>query len=397
MHRPNPDRTILHADMDAFYASIEQRDRPELRGRPVIVGGTGRRGVVATCSYEARVYGVRSAMPALEARRRCPTGVFLPPRMGVYAGESRKVHEVFERYTPLVEPLSLDEAFLDVTGCAALFGSGREIALRIKTAISRETGLNVSVGIAPCKYAAKVASDLEKPDGLVEAGADVAGFLAPLPVSYLWGAGPVLQRKLKEMGLRRIEDVQRHSYEGLRKILGDGLGSHFYRLVRGFDPRPVVAQRAPHSISQEETFDDDLKSRQACRRVLFEFSERVGRRLRQQGLLGRTIRIKVRFGDFTTLTRQQSVSATDSDQLIRRISALLLDQTWAGRPGIRLLGVGVAGLVRPTLPTQLSLFEPPVSVAGDRGLQKAIDELKTRFGGRAVTVAAALRDPRVTQ
>jgi DNA polymerase-4 len=396
MRASNPRRTILHADMDAFYASIEQRDCPKLRGRPVVVGGTGRRGVVATCSYEARVYGVRSAMPAVEARRRCPTGIFLTPRMGVYAGESRKVHKVFERYTPLVEPLSLDEAFLDVTGSAALFGSGREIALRIKSEIYRETGLAASVGIAPCKYAAKVASDLDKPDGLVETGADVTGFLAPLPVSYLWGAGPVVQRKLKEMGLRRIEDVQRHSLEGLCRILGDGLGSHFYRLVRGLDPRPVIPQRAPGSISQEETFHQDLEEREACRRVLFELSEQVGRRLRQQGLLGRTIRIKVRYGDFTTFTRQQVVPATNSDLLIRRHAALLLDQAWPGRPGIRLLGVAVAGLVRPTSPTQLSLFGAE-SIAG--GLQRAIDELKTRFGGRAVTVAAALRNssPRARQ
>ncbi len=215
-------RTILHADMDAFYAAIEQR------------------GVVATCSYEARVYGVRSAMPSLEARRLCPTGIFVAPRMGVYAGESRQVQAVFERYTPLVEPISLDEAFLDVTGSTALFGPGREIASRIKTEIKRETGLAVSVGIAPCKYAAKVASDLDKPDGLVEVGADVAGFLAPLPVSYLWGAGAVLQRKLRGMGLRQIEDLQRYSLEGLWTMLGAGMGSRFYRLVRGLDPRAGI-------------------------------------------------------------------------------------------------------------------------------------------------------------
>ena len=386
---PRPARTILHADMDAFYASIEQRDRPELKGRPVIVGGAGRRGVVATCSYEARVYGVRSAMPALEARRRCPSGTFVAPRMGVYAAESRQVQAVFERYTPLVEPISLDEAFLDVTGSSVLFGTGREMAWRIKAEIKCETGLDVSVGIAACKYVAKVASDLDKPDGMVEVGADVAGFLAPLPVSYLWGAGPVLQRKLQGMGLRKIEDVQRYSLEGLCTLLGENIGSHFYRLVRGLDPRPVIPEREPGSISQEATFHHDLQDREACRRVLFEFSEEVGRRLRRQGLLGRTVRIKVRYGDFTTFTRQQAVEGTDSDLLIRRHAASLLDRCWPGRPGIRLLGVGVSDLVRPTLPAQLPLFEPGLA---HRRLQNAIDELKTRFGGRAVTVAAALRN-----
>jgi len=271
-----PPRVILHADMDAFYAAVEQRDNPELRGKPVVVGGPGRRGVVATCSYEARQFGIHSAMPGLEAQRRCPHAIFVPPRMDVYASESDTIQGIFGDYTPLVEPLSLDEAFLDVTGSVRLFGDGPTMARRIKDDVREATGLTVSVGVAPCKYAAKVASDLEKPDGLVVVPAhDVPGFLAPLPISFLWGAGKVMQQRLRDLGFHTIGDVQRESLERLRQLLGETGGSQFHALCHGHDDRPVVPEQAAKSVSHEMTFGDDLYDRGECHRILFSMSERV--------------------------------------------------------------------------------------------------------------------------
>ena len=224
---------ILHADMDAFYAAIEQRDRPELRGLPVIVGGDGPRQVVSTASYEARKFGVHSALPGTLARRRCPQGIFVAPRMELYARESVRIFELFRRYTPLVEPISLDEAFLDVTGSQALFGEGEEIARRVKRDVAEATGLCVSVGVAACKFVAKVASDLEKPDGLVVVPeGDEARFLAPLPVGRLWGAGRAVQARCRELGLETIGDLQRLEEADLRASFGEASGEHFYRLCR---------------------------------------------------------------------------------------------------------------------------------------------------------------------
>ena len=241
----NPSRTILHADMDAFFAAIEQRDRPELRGKPVIVGGDGPRSVVSTCSYEARRFGVHSAMPGTTARKLCPQGIFLPVRSEAYGKVSRQVQDVFHRYTPLVEPLSLDEAFMDVTGSERLFGDGEAIARSIKADVLKETQLTISVGVAPCKYVAKVASDLDKPDGLVIVPPDsLTDFLAPLPVSFLWGAGRDMQERLARLGLKTIGDVQKRSSDDLKRLLGDAAGSHFFNLSRGLDDRPVFTGHA---------------------------------------------------------------------------------------------------------------------------------------------------------
>ena len=376
-------RTILHADMDAFFAAIEQRDRPELRGKPVIVGGDGPRSVVSTCSYEAREFGVHSAMPGTTARKLCPQGIFLPVRSDVYGKVSRQVQEVFHRYTPLVEPLSLDEAFLDVTGSSRLFGDGEAIARSIKADVLKETRLTISVGVAPCKYVAKVASDLDKPDGLVIVPPDsVTDFLAPLPVSFLWGAGKDMQGRLARLGLKTIGDVQKRSSDDLKRLLGDAAGSHFFHLSRGLDDRPVVTGHAAKSVSHENTFGTDLVEREACHGFLVDQSDRVGRRLRREGLLGRTVRIKVRFGDFKTLTRQAAVAPTDNDFVIGEVALDLFDRVWDGRTGIRLLGVAAGNLVRSDEPVQTDLFQGADETSGR--LLRAIDNIRNRYGRHAI-------------
>ncbi len=384
----NHSRTILHADMDAFFAAVEQRDRPELRGKPVIVGGDGPRSVVSTCSYEARRFGVRSAMPGTTARRLCPQGIFLPVRSEVYGGVSRQIQAVFHRYTPLFEPLSLDEAFLDVTGSAGLFGDGEAIARAIKADVRKETQLTISVGVAPCKYVAKVASDLDKPDGLVvvrEAG--VKDFLAPLAVSHLWGAGKGMQERLARTGFTTIGDVQKRSSDDLKRLLGNAAGAHFHNLSRGLDDRPVITGRPAKSVSHENTFGTDLIEREACHGFLADQSGRVGRRLRRDGLLGRTIRIKVRFGDFKTLTRQAAVAPTDNDFAISEMAVSLFDRVWDGRAGIRLLGVGVGNLLRPDEPFQTNLFQDAHKTS--ERLLHAIDAIRNRYGRDAIRHGAA--------
>lgn len=381
-------RTILHADMDAFFAAIEQRDRPELRGKPVIVGGDGPRSVVSTCSYEARRFGVHSAMPGTTARKLCPQGIFLPVRSDVYGKVSRQIQEVFHRYTPLVEPLSLDEAFLDVTGSARLFGDGEAIARSIKADVLEETQLTISVGVAPCKYVAKVASDLDKPDGLVIVPTEsVLDFLAPLPVSFLWGAGKDMQERLARSGLKTIGDVQKRSSDDLQRLLGNAAGSHFFHLSWGQDDRPVVTGHAAKSVSHENTFGTDLVEREACHRFLVDQSDRVGRRLRREGLLGRTVRIKVRFGDFKTLTRQAAVAPTDNDFVIGEAARNLFDRVWDDRTGIRLLGVAAGNLVRPDEPIQTDLFQRADETSGR--LLRAIDDIRNRYGRHAIRHGAA--------
>ena len=388
----NQSRTILHADMDAFFAAIEQRDRPELRGKPVIVGGDGPRSVVSTCSYEARRFGVHSAMPGTTARKLCPQGIFLPVRSEVYGRVSRQVQDVFHRYTPLVEPLSLDEAFMDVTGSSRLFGDGETIARSIKADVLKETQLTISVGVAPCKYVAKVASDLDKPDGLVIVPPDgVMDFLAPLPVSFLWGAGKGTQEQLTRLGVKTIGDVQKRSSDDLKRLLGDAAGSHFFNLSRGLDDRSVVTGHVAKSVSHENTFGTDLVEREACHGFLVDQSDRVGRRLRREGLLGRTVRIKVRFGDFKTLTRQAAVAPTDNDFVIGEAALKLFDRVWDGRAGIRLLGVAVGNLVRPDEPVQTDLFQSTDETSGK--LLRAIDDIRNRYGRHAIRHGAASLKP----
>lgn len=375
-------RTILHADMDAFYAAIEQRDRPELVGRPVIVGGLGRRGVVSTASYEARRFGVHSAMPAAEARRRCPQGVFLPTRMSHYVGVSRQVRAVFDRYTDLVEPLSLDEAFLDVSGSLRLFGDGPAIAADLRAGVREATGLTVSVGVASCKYVAKVASDLDKPDGLtVVPPGEERAFLAPLPVGRLWGAGKVTQRRFARLDWHTIGDLQRQPLETLVAALGPTAGPHYHALAHGRDDRPVVPTRDPKSVSREVTFGDDVSDERALLAVLLEHAEDVGRRLRRAGLEGRTVRLKLRYPPFETHTRQVALERpTQDDAVIYRHGRELLQAARADHAPVRLLGLGVADLGPEGSESQADLFAPPGQADEAAQVNRTLDAIRERFG-----------------
>ncbi|MFM1872666.1 MAG: DNA protein [Planctomycetota bacterium] len=369
--------------MDAFYAAIEQRDRPELRGKPVIIGGSGPRQVVSTASYEARKFGVHSAMPGVRAKQLCPHGIFVAPRMEAYAAVSRQIQDVFESFTDLVEPLSLDEAFLDVTGSRALFGDGETIATRIKQEVRVRTQLTVSVGVATSKYVAKVASDLRKPDGLVVvAPGREREFLAPLPVKRLWGVGGKTQEVLERAGLRTIADVQSRDEAALRRAFGDNLGEHLFVLANGLDPRDVEPDRAAKSIGHELTFVDDLHDPQDVRDLLLQLAEQVGRRLRAAAVRATVVRLKLRHPDFTTLTRQRKVAATADDLELHRVACELLAECWPGRPGVRLLGVTGASLVGADAPIQRSLFAPDA----DRRAKvlKAMDAIRDRHGEGAV-------------
>ena len=383
------DRQILHVDMDAFFAAVEQRDRPELRGRPVLVGGspTGR-GVVSAASYEARPFGCRSAMPMAEALRRCPQAVVVRPRMGAYGEASRQVFAIFEHYTPLIEPLSIDEAFLEVTGSVRLLGAAPDIARDLRRRIREETSLTASVGVAPNKFLAKLASDLNKPDGLTIIEPDrIQAILDPLPISRLWGVGVKTLARLERMGLAIFADLRRLSEQELRTPFGQA-GEHFYRLVRGLDDRPVVPDRRAKSISHETTFPQDLDHYDHLRSVLLHQAEQVAWRLRRHDLFARNVFIKVRTADFTTATRSRTLPApTDRTDEFRAAAAELFDTWWhkrsARRRRIRLIGVGLSQLSA-SGQEQLSLFEAD-KTARSRSLDRTLDRIRERFGTDAVS------------
>lgn len=382
--------------MDAFYASVEQRDRPELRGRPVIVGGAGPRGVVSSASYEARRCGVRAAMPSGEARRRCPDGIFVCGDMRRYARESRRIFEIFARFSPCIEGLSLDEAFLDLTGCERLLGSAREVGDSLRRAVRDEVGLAVSVGIAPSRLVAKVASDLAKPDGLLEVAPDeVAAFLAPLPVGRLWSVGPVSEAKLITAGLRTIGDVARAAPDRLEALLGRH-GRHLARLAVGDDPLPVDPARAPVSISEENTFDVDVRDAVLLAATALAHAEAVARRLRREALRARTVVLKLTLAGrrrpgprgFDRITRRVTLaSATDDGAVIHREACRLLERAALAEP-VRLLGVGVTGL-EPRAQAQPALFDEPAAGARRDRLNRALDALEGRFGPGTVARAGA--------
>ena len=379
-------RTIIHADLDAFYASVEQRDHPEWRGRPVIIGGLERRGVVSTASYEARAFGVHSAQPGSTARRLCPQGIFVRPRMKAYVEASRQVFAIFERFTPQVEGLSLDEAFLDVTASLRLFGSARSIARQLREQVRKEVGLTISVGIASSKYVAKVASDLKKPDALVEVPpGDEQAFLAPLSLSCMWGAGPATRRKLEAVGLKTLGDLQRVDCDTLVHILGRSCGQRFFALARGEDPRDVISVRTPRSISREMTFAHDLEDDEALFSILLQLSEDVGLRLRRQELLGRVVRIKLRQPDFSTQVRQVQLDrGTQADMTIYRQGRQLLEQVRAPGQPVRLIGVGVTSLEKKDAAAQLELFHQEPAPAEEAVLE-TLDRIRERFGKLAIS------------
>jgi DNA polymerase-4 len=380
-------RSILHVDMDAFYASVEQRDNPDLRGKPLVVGGTANRGVVAAASYEARKFGIRSAMPMRDAYRRCPSLLRVRPRMSHYQKVSKQIFEVFGHFTPLVEGLSLDEAFLDVTASVTLFGTPIDIAASIKKKIRDETSLTASVGVAVNKLVAKIASDLEKPDGLtVIYPADYEARLDPLPVSVLPGIGRQTMKRLSGTGISTFRDLRMAETRILEPVFG-----RFTQKTRdraaGIDDRPVVPAREEKSISAEETYDTDLATRESMDRELLRLTERTATRLRKADLVASTIQIKIRQSDFKTHTRQRSVrpAANGTDQIYAVARDLL--GTWLGKnPGakIRLLGVGGANLAAVE---QSDLF---AGARTEKTIDKTVDEIRDRFGkdvlGRARTL-----------
>jgi DNA polymerase-4 len=384
--------SILHIDLDAFYASVEQLLDPALRGKPVVVGGLGPRGVVAAASYEVREYGVHSAMPMALARRACPHAVFLAPRFAEYERFSGRVMGIMRSITPLVEPLSLDEAFLDVEGARRRLGDGPAIARHARARIRDETGLIASVGVATTKFLAKIASDLSKPDGLlVVAPGTEAAFLPPLPIGRRWGVGPATLQRLEAIGVKAVGDIAALPQSALVSALGDAHGTHLAQLARNIDDRPVTPEREAKSIGNEETFPTDIRERAALEREIVRLSDRVAGRLRGSGLEARTITLKLRFGDFRTITRSRTQPASTAISTEIASTARELLAPIDVEPGIRLIGVSASQLAPP------SERQGVLDLEGDdresererRGaVEAAVDEVRARFGNDAVATAA---------
>lgn len=379
-------RAIIHVDMDAFYASVEQRDEPAYRGRPVIVGGLGRRGVVSAASYEARPFGVHSAMPMARARRLCPGAVYLKPRMDRYREVSAELFAVFHEFTPLVEGISVDEAWLDVTGSRKLFGDIETIGRRLKETIRRRTALVASIGMAPNKYLAKLASDYGKPDGFCRiTAAGAPAFLAPLPVTRLWGIGPRASQRLRGAGIETIGDVSDADDALLERVLGRS-APHYRALARGIDEREVTPGRPEKSISHEQTFDDDIHALEVMQTKLLSLAEGVGTRLRRKHLRGATVTLKVRTGSWRTFTRSRTLERPTASTREIHHTALALLRAWRRdhqREGVRLLGVGVSGLAHAD---QCTLFETKSS-----GVDSMLDDIRNRFGVDAIIRGSLVR------
>lgn len=381
---------ILHVDMDAFYASIEERDHPELVGKPVIVGGTAEgRGVVAAANYVVRKYGVHSAMPSATAKRLCPHAIVLPPRIDYYAEVSEQIREIYLRYTPLVEPLSLDEAFLDVTGSEPLFGPSVEIGRKIKNEIRQQLQLVASVGVAPNKFLAKIASDLQKPDGFVVVEPDcIQEFLDPLPVTRLWGVGRVAAAAFERLGVRSIRQARDLSETMLRQEFGEH-GSHLWHLARGIDERRVIPDRDAKSISHETTFAHDIADPEILRAWIVELAEQVAWRLRRHKLRGHTVHLKIRFSDFRTVTRAHTLSdpTNTTHDIWQAAVDMLMQRLPDRRLPVRLVGVGVSGFTNPNQ-VQGLLFDDEQSAQQD--LDKAADEIRARFGKESLHRASGM-------
>ena len=401
-------RTILHVDMDAFYVSVEMRRHPELVGQPVVVGGSGSRGVVAAANYEARRFGVFSAMSSTVARRLCPHAIFLDGDQALYSEVSASVMAIFGDFTPLVEPLALDEAFLDIAGSVNLFGSGREIGWKIKNRIANELNLPCSVGVATSKFIAKLASKKAKPivtgdrvlagEGVwvIEPG-DELSFLHPLPVRSLWGVGPATFKKLDRLGMQTVGDLAILDRATLERSVGRSLGRHLHDLARGIDNRPVETDRHVKSVGREETFSHDLDEIELVRREVVHLADDVASRLRAQGIAARTVTLKVRFSDFETITRSHTPSApiSSAPALVRALDPLLAEIPMTR--GVRLVGVSASGLVQPS--GQLSLLaelgESPGSTVDDvertwAPASSAIDEIRHKFGAQAIGPGSAV-------
>lgn len=396
-------RTILHVDMDAFYVSVELRLRPELRGQPVVVGGTGPRGVVAAASYEARRFGVRSAMPSSTARRLCPHAVFLSGDHALYATVSAEVHEIFRSVTPFVEPLALDEAFLDVTGALRLLGEGTTIARHLRAEVFERLQLRCSVGVAPSKFLAKLASEAAKPvatpqgvhegKGVVEVrpGEELA-FLHPLPVSALWGVGPATLERLTRLGVRTVGDLAQLSEAALVASVGTAHGRHLHRLAWAIDDRPVEVDRAMKSLGHEETFAADLHTHEELRRELVRLADGVAGRLRAHGAGARTLALKVRFAGFHTITRATTLlnPVDTAHAILQAVEPLLqrIDPT----PGVRLLGVTASNFAEPSEQLSLDalLAEQPTAGRDWQAAEETVDAIRSRFGAAAIGPASTV-------
>jgi DNA polymerase-4 len=384
---------ILHVDMDAFYASIEERENPGLVGQPVVVGGTPQgRGVVAAANYEARRFGVHSAMPAGQALRLCPQAAFVRPRMELYARVSRQIHRIFARYTPLLEPLALDEAFLDVTDSERLFGDARSMARRIKDDVRNELALVASVGVAGNKFLAKLASALEKPDGLTVVPEDgVQAFLDPLPVTRVWGVGEAARATLEGLGIRTVAELRKASPDALRARLGRN-ADHLMELARGIDRRVVVPDSRARSISHETTFSRDVGEKDVLRSRMLALVEQVARRARAGDISGRRVQVKLRYGDFRTVTRARTlVAPTAETDVIWQAADDLMSLQLRREPGaLRLIGVGLGSLVGAD-ETQADLFAGQDSGARGAALDRVSDDIAHRFGESAVHRGGTLR------
>jgi DNA polymerase-4 len=380
---------ILHVDMDAFYASVEVAKDPSLKGKPVIVGGLAGRGVVTSASYEARVFGVRSAMPTITAHRLCPDGIYLSNDFDAYVAFSKRISEVFNSYSPLVEPLSLDEAFIDVGGSVKLFGTPVDIARRIKQDVSA-IGLPCTVGVAPNKFLAKLASTQGKPNGLLVIKADAVNeFLHPLPVEALWGVGAATAETLRRLGLKTVGDVATIPRRTLERAVGDATGGHLHLLANGVDDRPVIPDGPAKSVGSEETFSSDLDDNEIILREVLRLSDRTASRLREKGMCGRTVTLKVRWSNFKTITRSRTMEAEfdNAAEIYEAVKGLYLKLD-PQRPRIRLLGVSVSSLAPGPPRRQLLLDDSGRSSWNEAAL--AVDDIRRRFGEEAVTPATLL-------
>jgi len=373
---------IIHCDLDAFYAAVEQKDNPALKGQPVIVGGVGdSRGVVSTCSYEARKFGVRSAMPTAQARRLCPHGIFLPVRMNRYLEVSRQVFVILSDYTPLIEPLSIDEAFLDVSGTQNLFGSPEDIGREIKLRVKSELGLTISVGISYNKFLAKLASDLEKPDGLCVIPHEKAlEILRPLPVTRLWGVGEKARQALEHLGLITIGDIQDLPPGWLMERMGPS-GQHYWELARGIDRRQVITHEERKSIGRETTFPDDVDDMLLLQRTINAFAAELCRKLRREKLYCSTVTLKLRYNSFKTVSRSKTIAPSHADMVIDEAAQELLRMSYSGSPPLRLIGLSLGKLSAVPDWEQGDLF---AETSKYEKLDMLMDQICQRFGSQVI-------------
>ncbi|MEW5814555.1 MAG: DNA polymerase IV [Spirochaetota bacterium] len=386
---------FFHVDLDAFYASVEQLDHPELKGKAVIIGARpGSRGVVSACSYEARKYGIRSAMPISQAYRKCPSGIFLPPRMERYAQISKGVMKIFDSYSPKVQQISIDEAFVDMSGTEKLFGPPYEAAARLKKQVLKETGLTLSIGIAPNRFLAKMASDFSKPDGLcqVKEGEEI-DFIDKLDLKHLWGVGGKSIERLKELNIETVQTLRQFSEGLLKTMFGQAGGTYLYKAVRGIDPGIFSEEPKSHSISNEVTFEEDIMDSDGIKKVLLELSHQVMFRMMQEQCQTKTVFLKVRFFDFTTTTAQATLQHfVNSAEELYRMSTELLDKRWDHRTPIRLIGVGVSSLKNDGSCEQQELFED--EFGKKKKVEQAVFKIRHKLSGNSVIKASLLNRKR---